>query len=125
MFSPAVLYIDDQPEVVESRKTILESLGYTVVTAPNALAAMEILNTASVAAVLVEYKREGIAAEDVALHLPKAFPNLPIILVSAHPEIPDSILWLVDDYLLSSQLDLLPESIARVTRPLQKAHTAA
>ena len=125
MSSPVVLYIDDQPEIVESRRTIIESLGYTVVSAPNALAAMQILYAAPVAAVLVEYKREGAAVEDVALHLPKAFPNMPIILVSAYPEVPDSILWLVDDYLLDSQLDLLPESIARAMRPLKKAHTAA
>lgn len=126
MDPPVLLCVDDRPEWLKIRKNTLESLGYSVVTATDTLTAMQMLETIPIAAVLVEYELEGIDAEAVALHVKQKLPNQPIILLSAHPEIPDRTLWLVDDYLLYSQLNLLPESIKRVTHVVRKvAHAAA
>lgn len=62
------------------------------------------LNQAPVAAVLLEYKLEGFDAEALACHVKQQFPDLPIILISACSEIPERILWLVDDYVMRSEL---------------------
>jgi CheY-like chemotaxis protein len=43
-------------------------------------------------------------AEAVACHIKQRFPDLPIILLSAYAEIPERILWLVDEYLMKSEL---------------------
>jgi DNA-binding NtrC family response regulator len=74
-----------------------------------------------VAAVLLEYKQEGMDAEAVAWHIKQRFPNLPIILLSAYSEMPERILWLVDEYVMKSELpDRLVPIIERAHR--ERAH---
>ncbi len=124
---PTVLCIDDNPQLLELRKTTLESYGYCVEIASGGYAAMEMLKKTAVAAVLLEYKQEGMDAEAVAYHIKKRFPDLPIILLSAYSETPERILWLVDEYVMKSEL---PEGVVRmIQRTMQakgeKAYKAA
>lgn len=111
MDSPTVLCIDDRPQVLELRKATLESHDYCVKIASSGYAAMKTLEETSVAVVLLEYKVEGMDAEAVAYHIKQRFPNLPIILLSAYSEVPERILWLVDDYVMKSEL---PEGLVRI-----------
>ena len=104
MDSPTVLCIDDRPQVLELRKVTLESHGYCVKIASSGYTAMNMLEETSVAAVLLEYKHEGMYVEAVACHIKQRFPNLPIILLSAYCEMPERILWLVDEYVMKSEL---------------------
>jgi DNA-binding response OmpR family regulator len=70
------------------------------------------------AAVLLEYKPEGMDAEAVAFQIRGRFPNLPIILLSAYAEMPERILWLVDEYVMKSAAPgELVNVIERVTLP--------
>jgi CheY-like chemotaxis protein len=80
---------------------------------------MKILEEASVAAVLLDYKREGVDAEATACHIKQRFPNLPIILLSAYSEMPERILWLVDDYVMKSELQ------ERLVPIIERAHKLA
>ena len=115
MESPTVLYIDDLPQALQLRKAALESHGYCVKIASSSHAAMKMLEDGSVAAVLLEYKLQGIDAEAVAFHIKQRFPSLPIILLSAYSEMPERILWLVDEYVIKSELpDRLVPIIERV-----------
>ena len=107
----SVLCIDDNPHVLELRKASLESYGFCVKIASSSYAATEMLKNAAVAAILLEYKQEGIDAEAVAFHIKQQFPDLPIILVSAYSDIPERVLWLVDAYVMKSEL---PEGLARI-----------
>ena len=118
MDSPTLLCIDDLPQALELRKTTLESLGYRVKVALNCDRAIKLLEETPVAIVLLEYKLEGMDAEAVAYQIKQRFPKLPIILLSAYSEMPERILWLVDEYVMKSELSerLLP-SIERATRP--------
>ena len=104
MDSPTVLCIDDRPQVLELRKANQESQGYSVKIASSAHAAIKMLEKTSVAAVLLEYKHEGTDVEAVACHIKQRFPTLPIILLSAYYEMPERILWLVDKYVMKSEL---------------------
>ena len=104
MDSPTVLCIDDRPQVLELRKATLESHGYCVKIASSGYAALKMLGESSAAAILLEYKHEGMDVEAVACHIKQRFPNLPIILLSAYYEMPERILWLVDDYVMKSEL---------------------
>ncbi len=83
MNSSTVLWIDDHSQVLRLRKATLESLGYCVKLASSGYTAIKMLEETSVAAVLLEYKQEGMHADAVACHIKKRFPNLPIILLSA------------------------------------------
>jgi CheY-like chemotaxis protein len=114
MGSTTLLCIDDLPQMLELRKATLESQGYSVKLASNGFDAIKMLEETSVAAVLLEYKLEGMDAEAIACHIKQRFPNLPIILLSAHFEMPERILWLVDEYVMKSELaDLLVPIIER------------
>ena len=118
MDSPTVLCIDNRPQVLELRKATLESHGYRVEIASSSYSAIQMLAEMSVAAVLLEYRQEGMDAEAVAYHLRQRFPNLPIILLSAYFEMPERILWLVDAYVMKSELpEGLVRVIERVARP--------
>ena len=67
-------------------------------------------------------------AEALAYHINQRFPNVPIILLSAYFEMPERILWLVDEYVMKSDLpDGLVRVIERVTRPTNadETHTLA
>jgi CheY-like chemotaxis protein len=119
MDSLTVLCIDDRPQVLELRKAALESHGYCVKIASSGYTAMEMLEETSVAAVLIEYKHEGMDVEAVACHIKQRFSNLPIILLSAYSEMPERILWLVDEYVMKSEL---PE---RLVPTIERAHRLA
>ena len=118
MDSPTVLCIDDRPQVLELRREALESRGYCVKIASSGYTAMKMLEEAAVAAVLLEYKEEGMDAEAVACHIKQRFPNLLIILLSAYSDVPERILWLVDEYVMKSELpEGLVPIIERATHP--------
>jgi len=119
MDSPLVLCIDDLPQAFELRKNVLESHGYCVKIASSGHTAMKLLENAPVAAVLLEYKQEGMDAEAIAWHIKQRFPNLPIILLSAYAEMPERILWLVDEYVMKSEQ---PERIVPI---IERAHKRA
>ncbi len=118
--SPTLLFIDDRPQMLQLRKAALESVGYSVETASSAPAAIRLLQRKPVGAVLMEYKREGIDAEAVAFHIKQQFPQQAIILLSAYSDMPERILWLVDEYVMrSASLDGLALVIERVLRKPQ------
>jgi len=58
-------------------------------------------------------------AEAVACHIKQRFPKLPIILLSAYAEMPERILWLVDEYVMKSEL---PERLVPI---IERVYTAA
>jgi DNA-binding NtrC family response regulator len=117
MDSPILLCIDDRRQMLELRKATLESYGYCVKLASSGYAAMRILEESSVVAVLLEYKYEGMDAEAIACQIKHRFPNLPIILLSAYSEMPQRILWLVDEYVMKSEL---PERLVAVVERTHK-----
>lgn len=50
-------------------------------------------------------------AEAIVCHIKRRFPNPPIILLSASSETPEQILWLVDEYVMKSEI---PESLISI-----------
>ena len=119
MPSPTLLYIDDLPQALELRRATLESHGYCVKIALNGQTALKMLEEASVAAVLLEYKMEGMDAEAMACHIKQRFPKVPIILLSAYSEMPERILWLIDEYVMKSEL------LERLVPTIERAHRLA
>ena len=121
MLAPVLLCIDDRLQMLQVRKTNLEPLGYSVITASSAPTAIATLEKMTVDAVLVEYKSEGMDAEAVAFHIKQRFPNQPIVLLSAYSDMPERILWLVDEYVVRSELpERLAQIIQEVTRSTQR-----
>jgi len=118
MASPIVLCIDERPHVLELRKALLASHHFSVETALSGYAALKMLEATSVDAVLLEYKQEGMDAEAIAYQIKQQFPTLPIILLSAYTDMPERVLWLVDEYVMKSELpEGLVRAVQQVTRP--------
>jgi len=117
MLSPILLCIDDRPQLLELRKAGLKSLGFSVEIATNGISAIHTLEIMPVAAVLIEYKSEGLDAEAVAFQIKQRFPAQPIILLSAYSDMPERVLWLVDECVMRSEpLEGMVQTIERVTR---------
>ncbi len=118
---PLLLCIDDRPELLERRTATLEPLGYCVEIVTTGDAALKMLEEMPVAAVLIEYKSEGIDTEAIAFRIRERFPDEPIILLSASSVLPERVLWLVDEYVMKSEpLDGLVKVIERLTQPALK-----
>jgi CheY-like chemotaxis protein len=123
MDAPTVLCIDDRTQVLELRKAVLEFHGYRVKLASSSYTAMKMLDETSFAAVLLEYNEDGMDAEAAACHIKQRFRNLPIILLSAYSETPERILWLVDEYVMKSEM---PEGLVRaIERATHRRRTPA
>jgi CheY-like chemotaxis protein len=117
MSPPALLCIDDRPELLQLRKDSLERLGYPVVIATTSQSAIAVLEDTEVAAVLMDYKSEGMDAEAVAMHIKRRFPQQRIVLLSAYSDLPERILWLVDEYVMRSEpLERVVQVVERVIR---------
>ena len=115
-----VLCIADNPQLLEARKEVLQSFGYRVKMALSGHTALKVLAETPVDAVLLEYNSEGLNVEAVAYHLKLRFPRIPIVLLSAYACMPEKILWLVDEYVMRSELsERLLSTIERVTSPSQ------
>lgn len=115
MNSPIVFCIDDRPQLLNLRKAALESQGYCVKTASSGYSALQMLHEMSADVVLLEFKMEGLDPEAIAFHIKTQFPTMPIVLLSAFSEMPEQILWLVDEYVLKSEITELPRIIEQVT----------
>ena len=125
--SPTTLrLVDSSQTILQLRAARLQSLGFAVSTATNAMTALAVLERTPVAAVLLEYKLEGMDAEAVAFHLKQRFPATPVILLSAFDlsafdDLPERVLWLVDDYVMKSEpLERIAEVVKRVASPGKK-----
>ena len=115
MPQPNVLCVDDRPFLLQLRQTLLEDHGYAVVTANDASTALAQLHTLAIAAVILEYKSGGMDAEAMAWLIKRDFPQQRVILLSAYSDVPERVLWLVDDYVMRSEpLDGLLHVIERV-----------
>ena len=118
MPQPTVLCVDDRPFLLQLRQAMLEDHGYAVVTANDAPTALEQLQTMAIAAVILEYKSAGMDAEGMAWLIKRKFPKQRVILLSAYSDVPERVLWLVDEYVMRSEpLDGLLHVIERVTAP--------
>jgi len=114
---PILLIVDDRQQMLHYRKAALERLGYRVQTASTSMGAIKALQANQVTAVLLEYKLEGMDAEAVAFHIKQSFPQQKIVLLSAYSEVPERLLWLVDEYVMrSATLETLAVAIQAVVR---------
>ena len=121
MRAPVLLCIDDIPQLLQVRKAKLEPFGLSVVTAMTVSSAIAALEGMAIDAVLIDYKSEGMDSEAIAFHIKQRFPQKPIILLSAYSDLPERILWLVDEYLMRGEpVERLVQILDRLTRAREK-----
>jgi CheY-like chemotaxis protein len=115
--SGIVLCIDDNQDVLECEKAFLETFGYTVLTALSGGKGLELASVHSVDVVVVDYFMPEMNGPEVAIEIKRLKPQVPIIMLSAAPDVPKQALELVDAFIAKDSLasQLLP-AIAQLHR---------
>jgi len=90
-----ILSVDDEPAILSTRQSILESAGYRVLSAPNGEAALRLFSSQPVDLVLLDYLMPGLDGGTVARKMKRRRPDVPVILVSAS-SVPEDVLRGVD-----------------------------
>ena len=113
--SLTLLCIDDEPTVLAVRKMLLEALGYRVLTAESGPKGLQLLQHENVHTVIVDYKMPEMTGSEVAAHIRKVKPAMPIIMLSAYVGLSDELLKDVDAYVTKGESpDVLLRTIERV-----------
>jgi CheY-like chemotaxis protein len=86
---PVILCVDDEQIPLSLRKSVLEKMGYTVLTANSGTEALDRLQTEHVDLVLTDMLMPGLNGVELAREIKQRRPSLPIILFSGVNEIPE------------------------------------
>lgn len=81
-----ILVVDDDPGVRAVLRHLLADLGYRVLEAPDALAALDVLSRESVSLALVDVRMPGRDGVWLVDQVVTRFPGTPIALVTGLPE---------------------------------------
>src|SRR5580658_7153538 len=99
-----LLCIDDNEDVLECEKSLLESFGYTVLTAASGGKGLELASQYSVDVVILDYVMPEMNGQEVALEMRRLKPLAPIILLTGAVDIPRQTLNLVDALIVKDRL---------------------
>ena len=114
--SLTILCIDDEPNVLVVRKMLLESVGYRVLLAESGPQGLEILRRENVQTVIVDYKMPDMTGSEVAEHIRRFRPGMPIIMLSAYIDLSADQLKDVDAYVTKGES---PDVLLRTIRNIQ------
>jgi PAS domain S-box-containing protein len=98
-----ILCIDDEVSILTMRKIVLETLGYSVVTASDGEAGLKLLASQSVDLILLDYIMPNMNGGEVAQAVRRSGKNVPIIMVSALPDIPANAMSFIDAYVAKGE----------------------
>ncbi len=90
-----VLFVDDEISILEMRRLIFESLGYSVLTAISGEEALKTFELQPVDAVVLDYLMPGMDGEETARCIRKLRGAIPIILSSGCLTVPERVLEVV------------------------------
>jgi CheY-like chemotaxis protein len=98
---PRILCVDDRVSSLEVRRAVLTQAGYDVVLAGDPPSALVIIDEVKVDLAVLDYNFPGhISGEELAHELRMRKPNLPLIMLSGVPDLPDSAAESVDILIL-------------------------
>ena len=114
-----VLCIDDDQDLLDCERALLESFGFTVLTAPSGGKGLELAASHSVDVVVVDYFMPDMNGQDVAIEMRRLQPQAPIIMLSGAADVPKQVLEWVDAFVAKDRLasQLLPAIVQ-----LQEGH---
>ena len=90
-----VLFVDDEASILEIRRIVFESLGYSVLTAISGEEALKSFELHPVDAVVLDYLMPGMDGEETARCIRKLRSDIPIILSSGCLTLPERVLEVV------------------------------
>jgi len=91
-----ILFADDECSILTVRRLLFERLGYCVLTASSGTEALDLLRAHTVDAVVLYYTMSPMNGEEIARAVRRKDGETAIVLSSAYPSLPASILEVVD-----------------------------
>jgi len=84
--APLALVVDDEPQVRRLVSTVLRRHGWSVLEAPDATAALALARTDPPDLLVTDYDMPDASGVDLAERLRLSDEDLPVVVVSGHPE---------------------------------------
>ena len=110
-----VLCVDDERIGLRVRKIMLESRGYTVLTATNGDEGLKVFDENHVDVVVLDYYMPGLNGGDVASEMRRRRPGVPIVFLSAYFSLPPEALELADAFITKGDPpDVLIDKLKRL-----------
>ena len=100
---PLILCVDDEWNGLEGRKMLLEESGCKVLTSTSGVEALHLFASHPIDLVLLDYHMPEMRGDVVAECMKLSQPDVPIVLLSADDELPESVLGLVDVFVSKSE----------------------
>jgi signal transduction histidine kinase/ActR/RegA family two-component response regulator len=86
-----ILLVDDDPMVAAGTAAMLEGLGHRVVVASSGAQALDVLEADDAPdLVITDHAMPGMTGTELARHIRRHWPNLPIILATGYAEVPSN-----------------------------------
>jgi CheY-like chemotaxis protein len=84
-----ILCIDDDLQGLKVRGILLESMGYKVLTEPDAERGLRTFQNHAVDAVVMDYQMPGMSGGDAAVEMKRLRPQVPVLILSALQWLPE------------------------------------
>jgi CheY-like chemotaxis protein len=98
---PRVLCVDDMPENLRIRALLLNTFGCETIAVPDCRTALRAVSDTEVDLVVIDYHlADGETGEDLARDLRIIRPDIPLIMLTGDPRLPNSVYGCVDVVLL-------------------------
>jgi CheY-like chemotaxis protein len=98
-----VLCIDDEEAALQLRKLLLESFGFSVLTASNGPDGIEIFKSQQVDAVLVDFAMPVMDGAVVAAEIKSLNPRTPVVMLTAYSSVSPAVGNVVDCFLVKGE----------------------
>jgi signal transduction histidine kinase/ActR/RegA family two-component response regulator len=85
--SETVLVVDDDTDVLETTRSMLDTLGYKTIVAGHAEAALKALESAAVDLAIVDLAMPGTSGLELGSQLQQRKPGLPVLFCSGYPDL--------------------------------------
>jgi PAS domain S-box-containing protein len=95
----SILIIDDEPSILTLRKILLETAGYSVLTASSGKEGLRLFSMHPVDAVVVDYSMPDMDGGTVSSLMKQQKPRMPVIMLSAYSGARDDVHKVVDAFI--------------------------
>lgn len=92
-----ILCIDDNRNILELHKALLEGSGHAVLIATNGASGIALSRNHAIDAIVLNFNMQGMDGGQVAEIIAKEQPTVPVVVCSGHTdEIPEPLRWFAD-----------------------------